>query len=231
MFVAGLGLGGFESPEKNWLLGPGAETWVVLGAKYAYQIRRGSLQRLFAPIFLHSGLIQIVINLYGQVRMGLYLERSWGWYRFMCIHFFGGIGGILLSCIIQTNTIGCGAGASLMALLGAYGAQLIMTFHRLDSQQLLADCFLSSALVCITMIEGIAPLHAYVDFTAHLAALVIGFFIAIFVFGKDFGRPNSFFSKWRTRFLALLFLVLYFIGCFVVFFTIIHPEEIDLEDM
>lgn len=226
MFVVGLGLGGIESPARNWLIGPGADTWITLGAKYAYLIKRGQLQRLFAPIFLHSGFIQIFINLYGQIRMGLFLERSWGWYRLACIYFFGGIGGILFSCIIQTETIGCGAGASLMAILGAYGAQLIMTFHRLDSQQLLADCFLSSALVCVTMIEGIAPFHAYVDFTAHLSSLVIGFVLSIFIFGKDFGRSDSFFSKRRTRILAFFSIFLYFIGAFVVFFGFIDPLRV-----
>lgn len=47
--------------------------------KIGYAIKEDNeIYRYVTPIFLHSGFLQLFINLFAQLRMGLYLERRWG---------------------------------------------------------------------------------------------------------------------------------------------------------
>ena len=69
MFVVALGLDGFAPASENWLLGPTTESLVTLGAKDPGEMRYNyEVWRYITPIFLHAGVIQLVVNIFGQLR-------------------------------------------------------------------------------------------------------------------------------------------------------------------
>lgn len=55
--------------------------------------------RFFIPIFLHGGIIHLVMNLFNQLIFGIQVERKFGSIRVMIIYILSGIGGTLLSAI------------------------------------------------------------------------------------------------------------------------------------
>ena len=57
------------------------------------------LYRFFAPIFLHAGIIHLILNLFNQLVIGIPLERKFGSIRIAIIYILSGIGGILLSAV------------------------------------------------------------------------------------------------------------------------------------
>lgn len=57
------------------------------------------LYRLFTPMFLHGGIIHLLINLYMQICIGIQMEKEFGFLRISFIYFLSGIGGSLLSSV------------------------------------------------------------------------------------------------------------------------------------
>jgi len=55
--------------------------------------------RFFVPIFLHGGIIHLIMNLLFQLIVGIPLERKFGSIRIAVIYILSGIGGVLLSAV------------------------------------------------------------------------------------------------------------------------------------
>lgn len=63
------------------------------------------LYRFFVPIFLHAGIIHLLINLVNQLIIGIPLERKFGSIRIAIIYILSGIGGVLLSAVGLPRTV------------------------------------------------------------------------------------------------------------------------------
>ncbi|CAF3124953.1 unnamed protein product [Rotaria sp. Silwood2] len=55
--------------------------------------------RFFVPIFLHGGIIHLIMNMVCQLFFGIPLERKFGSIRIAVIYILSGIGGALLSSV------------------------------------------------------------------------------------------------------------------------------------
>lgn len=65
-------------------------------------------------MFLHAGILHILLNLIAQVRLGLSLEREWGRIKFLIVYMVSGVGATLMSCLIQPDTISVGASGAIL---------------------------------------------------------------------------------------------------------------------
>jgi rhomboid protease GluP len=54
---------------------------ILCGAKWSRYIREGDWFRLIAPMFLHAGIIHLLMNMYVLVTLGRDLESAFGWWR------------------------------------------------------------------------------------------------------------------------------------------------------
>ena len=71
--------GGFADMETNPMLGPDSKILNACGANNAAEIKyNDEYWRLITPMFLHAGLIHLVLNCYIQWTIGSYLEQVWG---------------------------------------------------------------------------------------------------------------------------------------------------------
>lgn len=61
--------------------------------------------RFFVPIFLHGGVIHILLNLLTHLQFGAQIERSIGLLRFMILYFVTGIWGFILSGVLSGLTV------------------------------------------------------------------------------------------------------------------------------
>lgn len=57
--------------------------------------------RFIVPMYLHSGVVHIVINSFGLVRSGFAMEEQMGFIRMGFLYFLSGIGGNLFSALIR----------------------------------------------------------------------------------------------------------------------------------
>jgi len=69
--------------------------------------------RFIAPIFLHCGIIHIVINLIFQIRTGIQMEKDFGTWRMMIIYMASGIFGFAFGADISYNVPSVGCSGSL----------------------------------------------------------------------------------------------------------------------
>ena len=167
------------------MIGPTAERLVRMGAKYGPMLRYDyQMVRLVSPMLLHSGLIQLVVNLYYQLRLGLYLEPRWGWATFCCVYFVSGAAGILFSCVVEPNSVAVASSYGTLGVVSAWIAQLNMTWESLEGWQKKMNAAVCSAVVLICFLQGIG--HTYIDISGNLGAFLMGLLL-----GYVFFAPNK----------------------------------------
>mmetsp|Transcript_1316 Transcript_1316/g.1688 ORF Transcript_1316/g.1688 Transcript_1316/m.1688 type:complete len:408 (-) Transcript_1316:53-1276(-) len=231
VFCLSVFIGGLAPLYDNWMIGPPGETLVRMGAKYGPLIRyRFELWRILSPIFLHAGLIQLTVNVFYQLRMGLYLEPRWGWARFMTIYFGSGSAGLALCCVTNSNTVSVAASFSMIGIMAAWFAQLHMTWETLEGWQKKMNLSVCLVVTLITLGEGIGP--SYVDSAGHLGGLLMGLALGYLFFGWTSALSHE--DRLLSRLIPLagaLFVLLYFFVMLGLFFTIVKvdplPESVD----
>jgi len=181
---------------------------IKLGAKDAYLERHnGEVYRFFVPIFLHAGFIHIIFNIWAQLRYGLILERQWGIKKTMILYFISGIAGCLFSSLIQPHSISVGASGAIMGLMGANVAEVLWNSEKYDPRQRKFTLGQLLFIIVITMIFSSAP---FIDWSAHLGGVIIGFLLGCFILQ----------SKPVVKYLGLASVVLYFVLGFILFYTV-----------
>jgi rhomboid protease GluP len=99
----------------------GSTTTSVLirfGAKVNSLILEGEWWRLFTPIFVHIGLLHLVMNSIALYFLGVFVERIFGNIRFIFIYLFAGVCGTIASLLFSPD-ISAGASGAIMGLFGS----------------------------------------------------------------------------------------------------------------
>ena len=120
---------GFAPTAVNGMLGPWPDTLSAFGAKNAAEIVYESGAdgiRFVTSACLHAGIIHLATNLVLLLRVGLYLEKDWGYLRFMSIYWLSAVFATACSVVLLPDTVGVGASGALMGLLGGWMVHLIM---------------------------------------------------------------------------------------------------------
>ncbi|MCO5592044.1 hypothetical protein L7F22_046038 [Adiantum nelumboides] len=185
----------FQPLSENPLLGPSSDTLQKLGAldvnKVAHEHQGW---RLITCIWLHAGVIHIVVNMLSLLFIGIKLEQEFGFLRIGVVYLISGLGGSLLSALFLKNSISVGASGALFGLLGAMLSELITNWTMYSNK---CAAFMTLFLVvAINLAIGILP---HVDNFAHIGGFISGF-LAGFVlllkpqvgdmpFGNEVGYP------------------------------------------
>jgi membrane associated rhomboid family serine protease len=182
LFVVALGVGGFADPRVNPLLGPCPRAFVVLGGmNAALVVREVQLWRLVLPLLLHAGVLHIAMNLFAELRFGLYIERRIGAWRVILIYLVGTLGGELLSGIWTRPLVSVGASAALMALMGAHFVELLCTWHVTNPLERKIALGQVVVWIVITLCLSALPI---VDAGAHIGGLITGALLGCALFAR-----------------------------------------------
>jgi|TARA_B100001964_G_scaffold235893_1_gene296741 membrane associated rhomboid family serine protease len=153
------------------------------GARYGPAIIDGEWWRLIVPIFLHIGIFHLFTNMIGLFVMAriLDMEKVLGSFGYLVVYLLSGIIGNACSFYFSPN-VGAGASGAIFGLFGTGTAFLILNRDRLGStgkDTLLAMLFIVGINIVIGLVtDG-------VDNTAHVAGLVGGFIIGIYVIPRQ----------------------------------------------
>lgn len=162
------GAGFWHSPNTVQL------TW---GANFAPATADGQWWRLGSAMFLHFGALHLGMNMLALWDGGKLVERMFGAVRFLVIYLVSGVGGNLLSLVIQGNDAVSGGASG--AIFGIYGALLVYVWfgrRQMQAQEfrwLFWGALLFSALTIVMgyVIPGI-------DNSAHIGGFVTGMVMA-----------------------------------------------------
>lgn len=171
--------------------------------------------RLITALFVHAGVIHLILTIVAQLILGSQIERTAGWFRIMLIYLTSGIGGNLISSVFVPYEATCGAGGPVYGLLGVVLVEFLQSYQVVDNP---ATELLK--LLCVLLLSLFIGTLPYLDNFAHLGGMMFGvlsayLFLPYITFGKfDYGR------KVCQIGIAFLLIVFLFIVGFVAFYIV-----------
>jgi membrane associated rhomboid family serine protease len=164
--------------------GPNLRTMVDLGAMFPPLVAAGENWRLFTAMFLHFGIIHLLVNAYSLFILGNVLERELGRSRLAILYLLSGLMASAASyAFSDIGTVSAGASG---AIFGVFGAVFAINFRRRHTAQ---GAMLMRSMVQIILLNVFINVLAssYLDWRAHLGGAIAGAFLGYaFVFpGRD----------------------------------------------
>jgi membrane associated rhomboid family serine protease/Tfp pilus assembly protein PilF len=148
------------------------------GASYGPFFRRGEYWRAVMPMFLHIGLLHILVNSYALYILGPILERLYGYGRFALLYVACGIGSTMLSMSLS-NHVAAGASG---AIFGIAGAMLTTGYlHRDAIPPHWGRVFGKGILPFIVVNLAFGFSVRGIDNWGHLGGLASGILLALFI--------------------------------------------------
>jgi rhomboid protease GluP len=152
------------------LAGGSTNTAVLLefGAKFNPLILEGEWWRFITPMFLHIGLLHLVMNSLALYYLGIAVEQIYGRLRFLWIYLFSGFTGSLLSFLLTPN-LAAGASGAIFGLFGAllyFGVTKPKLFFRTMGMNVLF-------VIGINLVFGFSV--PGIDNAGHIGGLIGGF--------------------------------------------------------
>lgn len=121
--VAGGGLGGLlgnGTPLTEWGAVLGSAVYGPAGAVVPHGIAQGEWYRLFTAMFLHYGVLHLLLNMYALWILGRDIERVLGPLRFVGLYLLAGLGGNVAAYLFSApNSMTAGASTAVFGLMTA----------------------------------------------------------------------------------------------------------------
>jgi membrane associated rhomboid family serine protease len=187
IFIIMVSIHGIETLFVNPLIGPNANTLVEWGAKDTEKIaKQYQIYRFFSPVILHSGVVHLLFNMLWQVTIALRCEVFWGIWRVAIIYILSGIGGNLLSCALEPESIGVGASSCLSGIFTAMLVDLILNWNNKHVIPYPLSSLINLTMQIIVFIAvGFLPI---IDNYSHIGGMIVGFLTASLILSYDSDR-------------------------------------------
>jgi rhomboid protease GluP len=187
---------------------------IAFGAKTNALLRGGEWFRLITPIFIHAGLLHLLLNSYALWVVGMQVEKLYGSARFLLIYLLSGVGGVAGSFIGQAilprfhDAPSVGASG---AIFGLFGVLAVFGFrYRRELPPAIRRAVTAGVLPVIVINLLIGLSIPFIDNSAHIGGLITGAALALIIPYIAPGRERV--SK--TEFLIIAGCVGVIIYCF-----------------
>jgi len=199
--------GGFAvtSPDSAVLIGFGAKQNSLIAGQHQYW-------RLVTAIFIHIGIIHLLLNNYALWIIGQEIERIYGSARFVVLYLITGLIGSIGSYAFNPQATSAGASGAIFGLFGALAAFAFR--YRKEIPEFLSREIKRRVLpiIAINLVFGFSV--RIVDNAAHLGGLLAGVILALAV---PYKRPNERTTPliWRSlQVICLAVILVSFVGAF-----------------
>jgi membrane associated rhomboid family serine protease len=156
------GLLGGTTPLTNWGSVLGRASFVAFGPEHG--VAAGEYYRLITAMFLHYGVIHLLMNMWALWVLGRSLEAALGPARFLALYLIAGLGGSVSAYVFSApNTPTAGASTAIFGLF----AGLFILMRRLGRDTSAVIPVLVINLVFTFAVPGIS-------IAGHLGGLVVG---------------------------------------------------------
>ncbi|XP_015182617.1 PREDICTED: rhomboid-related protein 2 isoform X2 [Polistes dominula] len=145
--------------------------------------KRYQAWRYMTYMFVHVGILHLVVNLFVQIMLGIPLEMVHKWWRVLIIYIAGVIAGSLGTSVSDPTVYLAGASGGVYALITAHVATILMNWSEMEFAGLQSIVFLVIAVVDIG--QAIYSRYVEVDvdnqigYVAHLAGALAGLLVGI----------------------------------------------------
>lgn len=177
------------------------------GANYRPAVQAGEWYRLFSSMFIHAGVLHLMLNMYALYIIGGQMESYLGKIRYIIVYILSGLVGNLFS-LIFTNSVTVGASGAIFGLLGSL---LYFGYHY---RLILGNSLRHEVIPVILANLLIGLMIPGVDIWAHIGGLVGGVFATMAV-----GVPGKIHQRSIINGVICTLLLIGFLG-YIVFYYI-----------
>jgi rhomboid protease GluP len=164
------------------LLWPAASQLVSWGANDGGRlILRHDYWRLGASVFVHGGLIHLVMNMLSLLMIGPLVERIYGHLAFTALYLAAGIGGAIASAAVPPLRVSVGASGAICGVLGGLLAFLVAHYRAIPPTVLRRLSLNVLGVVVVMAVLGVAVPD--IDQAAHLGGLAVGVVVGLLLIG------------------------------------------------
>lgn len=149
---------------------PQVDQLIRWGANYGPRTLNGEWWRLATSMFVHIGLVHLLLNGYCLFQLGTLAERLFGARRFAALYLLSGLAGSLVSLTIHPLIVAAGASGAIFGVAGG-----LLALHRrklLDGLPSMRAALRS--IVPFVLYNLVAGLRPGIDNAAHVGGLVTG---------------------------------------------------------
>jgi rhomboid protease GluP len=159
------------------IISPNGLELLEWGANRRTETISGDWWRLITSMFLHGGIMHLLLNIYGLVLASMFIEPLLGSVRYAIIYFTSGIVGSIASIWWYENTVSVGASGAIFGLCGAVLAVTLTGIFAKEGKKLILILF--GPYVVINLLMG---LTGGIDNAAHLGGLISGAVVALIIY-------------------------------------------------
>ena len=154
-----------------------SSTLIAFGAKTNALLQSGEWFRLITPIFIHAGILHLLLNSYALWMVGMQVEKLYGSARFLLIYLLSGVGGVAGSYFGQMflhRPDAPSVGAS-GAIFGFFGVLAVFGFrYRSELPPAIRRAVTAGVLPVIAINLFIGFSIPFIDNSAHIGGLLTG---------------------------------------------------------
>lgn len=169
------------------------------GANFDGYTLNGGWWRLFTNVFMHAGILHLLVNVLSLYYVGLMLEPKIGKLKFLAAYIICGLAGSLASLWWNTFIISVGASG---AIFGIFGLYLLLFATNPANREVRVGFLIFSAIVILLNI-AIGEWLGFVDNAAHLGGLAAGLFVGGFYITDRLIVANSILEKHFSTIMVL----------------------------
>ena len=158
-------------------LSPTTENLLAWGANYGRLSASGEWWRLATAMFLHVGVIHLLMNMWVLWDAGPLVERMLGHVAFASAYLLAGLAGSCASALWSPDRPSAGASGAIFGIFGVLGAFLLRQRHALPPGALTRLTRSSLFFVGYNVIYGLT--NPSIDMAAHLGGLAGGFVVGL----------------------------------------------------
>jgi rhomboid protease GluP len=150
---------------------------IAWGSNFGPYTTDGDWWRLLTSLFVHFGIVHIVLNMLALAVFGPLVERLYGSVTYLLIYLFAGMAGSLASVSWHPGINSAGASGAIFGILGALLAAPLRagdTFP-IDVARSIRHWFL--VFLCWSLYAGFK--YKGIDYAAHLGGLASGFILGV----------------------------------------------------
>jgi len=159
------------------IISPNGQELLQWGANRRFETTDGEWWRLLTSMFLHGGIMHLILNISGLVIAAIFIEPLLGRKKYFILYISSGLCGSLASISWYSNTISVGASGAIFGLYGAIlGLLLTNAFPEGGKKGIL---IMIGTYVGINLVWG---LTGGIDNAAHIGGLLSGALIGILLY-------------------------------------------------
>jgi rhomboid protease GluP len=174
------------------ILLPDTQSIINWGANFRPLTLEGEWWRLITNVFLHIGILHLLMNMYALLYIGLLLEPRLGRLRFAAAYFTTGLIASVTSMWWHEATVSAGASGAIFGMYGIFLAMLTTNLIEKSTRKALLSSI--GIFVLYNLANG---MKGGIDNAAHIGGLISGLVIG-YIFYPSLQRPESKNFKYAT---------------------------------